>query len=134
MKNKKVLIGLSWVYANGRLHIGHVGSSLPADALARFHRRIGNDVSFVTGSDCYGTPILVESLKEGITPEELAEKYAASFKFTALNTSKARRVAIGQKVLGLPVLAMYKDGEKIRELVGDDATAESMETMLKEFM
>jgi methionyl-tRNA synthetase len=72
---KKVLIGLSWVYANGRLHIGHVGSSLPADALARFHRLIGNDVSFITGSDCYGTPILVESLKEGVEPADIAEKY-----------------------------------------------------------
>lgn len=72
---KKVLIGLSWVYANGRLHIGHVGSSLPGDALARFHRLIGNDVSFVTGSDCYGTPILVSAIAEGTTPEKLAQKY-----------------------------------------------------------
>jgi len=71
----KVLIGLSWPYANGRLHIGHVSSSLPADALARYHRQIGNDVSFVTGSDCYGTPILVQAGKEGISPEELANKY-----------------------------------------------------------
>ena len=74
---KKVLIGLSWPYANGRLHIGHVASSLPADALARFHRSIGNDVSFVTGSDCYGTPILVRATAEGITPTELANKYHA---------------------------------------------------------
>ena len=65
--------------------------------------------------------------------DELAEKYAGSFKFTALNTSKARRVAIGQKVLGLPVLALYKNGEKLRELVGDAATKENMEAMLKEF-
>ena len=65
--------------------------------------------------------------------DELAEKYADSFKFTALNTSKARRVAIGQKVLGLPVLALYKNGEKIRELVGENATASNMETMLKEY-
>ena len=66
--------------------------------------------------------------------DELAEKYANLFKFTALNTSKARRVAIGQKVLGLPVLAMYKNGEKIRELIGEDATASNMEAMLKEYM
>jgi len=72
---KKVLIGLSWVYANGRLHVGHVGSSLPADALARFHRLAGNDVSFVTGSDCYGTPILVSAIAEKTTPEKLAQKY-----------------------------------------------------------
>ena len=66
--------------------------------------------------------------------DELAEKYANSFKFTALNTSKARRVAIGQRVLGLPVLALYKDGEKLRELTGDAATKENMEAMLKEFI
>jgi len=64
--------------------------------------------------------------------EELALKYEGSFKFTALNTSKARRVAIGQKVLGLPVLAIYKDGEKQRELVGDAATAENLEALLRE--
>jgi methionyl-tRNA synthetase len=72
---KRVLIGLSWPYANGRLHIGHVASSLPADALARFHRSIGNKVSFVTGSDCYGTPIMVRAAAEKISPQDLAEKY-----------------------------------------------------------
>jgi len=72
---QKVLIGLSWPYANGRLHIGHVASSLPADVLARYHRKIGNDVSFITGSDCYGTPIMVSAQKEGISPEQLANKY-----------------------------------------------------------
>ena len=64
--------------------------------------------------------------------DELAEKYAASFKFTALNTTSARRLAISQKVLGLPVLAIYKDGEKLRELVGEDATADKLDAMLKE--
>ncbi|MDR0462318.1 MAG: methionine--tRNA ligase [Christensenellaceae bacterium] len=72
---KKVLVGLSWPYANGRLHIGHVASSLPADVLARFYRVQGDDVSFVTGSDCFGTPILVQAGVEGIKPEQLAEKY-----------------------------------------------------------
>jgi len=76
----RVLIGLSWVYANGRMHIGHVASSLPADAIARFHRLIGNEVSFITGSDCYGTPILVAAKSEGITPEALANKYHALLK------------------------------------------------------
>ena len=87
-----------------------------------------------------GGLVLVDFYGDGCAPcaalkphvEELAEKYAASFKFAALNTSKARRVAIGQKVLGLPVLAMYKNGEKLRELVGEDATAESLEALLRE--
>ena len=75
MSKTKVLIGMSWLYANGRMHIGHAASSLPADVLARFHRGIGNDVSFVTGSDCFGTPILVQALAEGVSHEQLAEKY-----------------------------------------------------------
>ena len=64
--------------------------------------------------------------------DEIAEKYADSFKFTALNTTKARRLAISQRVLGLPVLAVYKDGEKLRELVGGDATAENLDALLRE--
>jgi len=72
---KKVLIGLSWPYANGRLHIGHAASSLPADAIARFHRMRGNEVAFVSGSDCYGTPILVAAKTESVTPTQLSDKY-----------------------------------------------------------
>jgi len=89
MDKNKVLVGLSWPYANGRLHIGHVGSSLPADVLARFHRSIGNDVSFITGSDCFGTPILVAAHAEGLSPEALVDKYHALFKkdFAALGFS-----------------------------------------------
>ena len=64
--------------------------------------------------------------------EELAEKFKDSFKFTALNTSKARRLAISQQVLGLPVLAVYQNGEKIRELVGDNATADNLDSFLSE--
>ena len=58
---------------------------------------------------------------------EFAETYGDKLKFTSLNTTKARRLAISQKVLGLPVMAIYKDGEKVEELVKDDCTAESIE-------
>lgn len=63
---------------------------------------------------------------------EMAEKYAANMKFTALNTTKARRLAIGQKIMGLPVLAIYENGQKIAECVKDDATPENIEKMIKE--
>ena len=46
-------------------------------------------------------------------------------------TTKARRLAIGQKILGLPVIALYKGGEKIAECVKDDATVENIEAMIK---
>ena len=50
------------------------------------------------------------------------------------NTTKARRLAIGQKILGLPVMAIYKDGEKVEEVVKDDATQESIEAMIKKYI
>ncbi len=85
----KVVIGLSWPYANGHLHLGHLASSLPADALARYYREQGADVSFVSGSDCFGTPILVTAKNEGLTPAAVATKYYESHRrdFTDLNFS-----------------------------------------------
>lgn len=65
---------------------------------------------------------------------EMADKYADKMKFTALNTTKARRVAIGQKVLGLPVMAIYNGGEKVEEVVKDDATPENIEAMIKKYI
>ena len=64
----------------------------------------------------------------------LADEYGDKLKFAALNTSKARRVAIGQKVMGLPVIAVYKDGEKIEELVKDDATPEAVKAMVEKYV
>ncbi len=62
---------------------------------------------------------------------EMAETYGDKLKFCALNTTKARRLAISQKVLGLPVIAIYQKGEKVEELVKDDATPENIEAMIK---
>ena len=61
-----------------------------------------------------------------------AEKYGDKMKFTKINTMKARRLAIAQKVLGLPVTAIYKGGEKVVELVKDDCTEENIEKMIIE--
>ena len=61
---------------------------------------------------------------------ELAEKYSDKMKFTMINTMKARRLAISQKVMGLPVMAIYKGGEKIIELVKEDCTPENIEKMI----
>lgn len=63
-----------------------------------------------------------------------AEKYGSSMKFCALNTTKARRLAISQKVMGLPVMAIYQNGEKVEELVKDAATPENIEAMIKKYL
>ncbi|MCL2249291.1 MAG: thioredoxin family protein [Oscillospiraceae bacterium] len=65
------------------------------------------------------------------TVHALADKYGDKLKFTKLNTMKARRLAIAQKVMGLPVMAIYKGGEKIEELVKDDCTEEAIEKMIQ---
>lgn len=72
----KILIGVAWPYANGPLHLGHIaGSILPPDIFARYNRMIGNEVLMVSGSDEHGTPITIHAEKEGITPQELVDKY-----------------------------------------------------------
>ena len=64
---------------------------------------------------------------------EFAEKCGATLKFCALNTTKARRLAISQKILGLPVIAVYENGEMIDSCVKDDATPENVEAMIKKY-
>lgn len=61
----------------------------------------------------------------------LAEQYGATLKFCALNTTKARRLAISQKILGLPVIAVYENGVIIDSRVKEDATPEAVEEMIK---
>ena len=85
--------------------------------------------------------VLVDFYGDGCVPcqalmphvHAMEDTYGKDIKFTALNTTKARRLAIGQKILGLPVIAIYKDGEKLEELVKDDATPEAVEEMVKKY-
>ncbi len=63
-------------YTNGPIHIGHLaGVYVPADIYARFLRMQGKDVAFVCGSDEHGVAIPMKAKKEGITPQELIDKY-----------------------------------------------------------
>lgn len=77
---KNILIGGAWPYANGSLHIGHVAGLLPGDVLARYHRAIGDNVYFVSGSDCHGTPVAIRAKQEGKTPQEISDFYHEEFK------------------------------------------------------
>ena len=82
--------------------------------------------------------VLVDYYGDGCVPCEaimpfvlsMAEKYGDKIKFVKLNTTKARRLAIGQKILGLPVIAIYENGAKVEELVKDDATEANIEAMI----
>ena len=75
----KILIGSAWAYANGSLHIGHIAGLLPADPIARYYRAKGEDVYFVSGSDCYGTPVAIRAKQEGKPPGEISDHYHQEF-------------------------------------------------------
>ena len=74
--SEHVLICVAWPYANGPLHLGHVaGCYLPPDIQARYERSLGNRVLMVSGSDEHGTPITVTAEQDGVSPQDVVDKY-----------------------------------------------------------
>ena len=71
----KILIGGAWPSVNGSLHIGHLSTLLPGDIIARYHRAKGDDVYYVSGSDCYGTAVEIRAKAENKTPHMVSEYY-----------------------------------------------------------
>ncbi|MDQ5895437.1 MAG: methionyl-tRNA synthetase [Actinomycetota bacterium] len=67
-------------YGNGDPHLGHAYSTMAADILARHMRQRGEDVFFLTGTDEHGEPIAQAAEKQGVSPQELVDKSAASFR------------------------------------------------------
>ncbi len=68
-------------YANGPVHIGHLaGVYVPADIYARFLRSKGENVLFIGGSDEHGVPITIRAKKEGVTPQQIVDKYHVQIK------------------------------------------------------
>ena len=81
MSYKRYLITAALPYANGPVHIGHLaGCYLPADIYTRYQRAQKRDVKFVCGSDEHGVPITIRAMKEGITPQDVVDKYNAIIK------------------------------------------------------
>jgi methionyl-tRNA synthetase len=69
------------IYANGPIHIGHLaGCYIPADIYVRYLRAIGADVKFISGTDEHGVPITIRAQKEGITPQQVVDKYYVQIK------------------------------------------------------
>lgn len=76
----KILVCVAWPYANAEIHVGNiVGSHLPADIFARYHRLRGNDVLMVSGTDSHGTPVTVRADAEHSTPQAVYERFHRSF-------------------------------------------------------
>ncbi len=73
---KRTLITTALPYANGPVHIGHLaGVYIPADIYARYLRLQGREVLLVGGSDEHGVPITIKARKEGVTPQDIVDRY-----------------------------------------------------------
>lgn len=80
-KYNRVLVTAALPYANGPVHVGHLaGCYLPADIYVRYQRARKRDVVFVGGSDEHGVPITIRAMKEGISPQDVVDKYHALIK------------------------------------------------------
>ena len=76
MSIAKYTVTAALPYANGPLHLGHVaGVYLPADIFVRFLRMKGHDVAFISGSDEHGAAITLRAKKDGVSPQEIVDKY-----------------------------------------------------------
>lgn len=88
--NRRILITSALPYANGPVHVGHLaGAYLPGDIYARYQRLAGRDVLYLCGSDEHGVPIMLRARKEGVTPQQIVDRYHAMIRdaFTAVGMS-----------------------------------------------
>lgn len=79
MSKRDIFIGGAWPYANYYLHIGHLAALLPGDILAKYYRGNGDNVIYVSGSDCHGTPITERARKENVLAKDIATHYHQEF-------------------------------------------------------
>ncbi|MEM6985021.1 MAG: methionine--tRNA ligase [Pseudomonadota bacterium] len=77
---RDILITSALPYANGAIHLGHMVEYIQTDIWARFHRMRGHNVCWVWADDAHGTPIMLRAQKEGLSPQQLIDRYYAEHK------------------------------------------------------
>ena len=119
---KRITITAALPYTNGPVHIGHLaGVYVPADIYARYLRLNNKDVAFVCGSDEHGVPITLKAKKEGITPQQVVDKYHAiikqSFEDFGISFDNYSRTSakIHHKTASEFFTKLYEDGKFIEE-------------------
>ena len=77
----RILVTSALPYANGDIHLGHLaGAYLPADIYVKYHRLKGSDIVYICGSDEHGVPITLAAQKQGVSPQELVDRYHVRIK------------------------------------------------------
>ncbi|MBB4118279.1 methionyl-tRNA synthetase [Mesonia hippocampi] len=120
---KRYTITAALPYTNGPIHIGHLaGVYVPADIYTRYLRQMGKDVVFVCGSDEHGVPITIKAKKEGVTPQDIVNKYDGiireSFKDFGISFDNYSRTSreIHHKTASDFFEKLYEEGKFIEEV------------------
>ncbi len=122
-KPKRYTITTALPYTNGPIHIGHLaGVYVPADIYARYLRLTGHDVAFIGGSDEHGVPITIKAKNEGVSPQDIVDKYHAiikkSFEEFGISYDNYSRTSapIHHKTASEFFKTLYNKGEFIEEI------------------
>jgi len=123
MKKNRYTITAALPYTNGSVHIGHLaGVYIPADIFARFLRLKNKEVAFICGSDEHGVPITISAKKEGVTPQQIVDKYHKIIKdsFTDFGISfdnySRTSAEIHHETASEFFLKLYENGKFIEEI------------------
>ncbi len=139
--SKRYTITAALPYTNGPIHIGHLaGVYVPADIYARFLRLTGNDVAYICGSDEHGAAIPMRAKKEGISPQDIIDKYHAviknSFEDFGISFDNYSRTSakIHHETASEFFTKMYDDGEFIEEVSEQLYDAEANQYLADRFV
>ena len=138
---KRYTITAALPYTNGPIHIGHLaGVYVPADIYARYLRLTGNDVAFISGSDEHGAAIPIRAKKEGISPQDIIDKYhkiiKQSFQDFGISFDNYSRTSakIHHETASEFFKKLYADGEFIEEVTEQLYDAEANQFLADRFV
>ena len=138
---KRYTITAALPYTNGPVHIGHLaGVYVPSDIYARFQRLQGKDVLFVSGSDEHGVPITLKAKKEGITPQQVVDKYHAIIKKSfedfgiSFNNYSRTTAKIHHDTASEFFKKLYDDGKFIEDITEQLYDAEANQFLADRFV
>lgn len=138
---KRYTITAALPYTNGPIHIGHLaGVYVPADIYARYLRGIGKDVAYICGSDEHGVAIPMRAKKEGVTPQDIIDKYHTiiknSFADFGISFDNYSRTSseIHHNTASEFFTKMYNDGEFVEEVTAQLYDAEANQFLADRFV
>jgi len=138
---KRYTVTAALPYTNGPIHIGHLaGVYVPADIYARFLRLTGKDIAFICGSDEHGVAIPMRAKKEGISPQNIIDKYheiiKKSFSDFGISFDNYSRTSskIHHETASEFFIKMYNDGEFIEEVTAQLYDAEANQFLADRFV